>query len=85
MRALGGVGDLGERALGLAAGVAERLRRGAGVGREGGGELLHARFERLGDLAGALLDLAGDRLGAAEPQVLEVGEDLVQRASRPRR
>ena len=41
--------------------------------------MLHAGFERLGDLAGALLDLAGDRLGAAEPQVLEVREDLVQR------
>jgi len=34
--------------------------------------------QRLGDLTGALLDLAGNRLGAAEPQVLEVREDLVQ-------
>ena len=34
----------------------------------------------LGDRAGAGLDLAGNRLGAAEPEVLVVAEHLVERA-----
>ena len=52
MRALGSAGDLRQGALGLAAGVAERYRRGRSVGADRVGDLLGTAGELFGGAAG---------------------------------
>src|SRR3546814_10023326 len=44
------------------------------VGLDRGGELLHARVERVSGCPGAQLDLFSDRLGAADQQLLEAAD-----------